>query len=88
MAKPDTGDALVQIAREGGSRALKLVGDIMERNHRETSHTFQVLYEDEVAKHKVTKEQLRLAEERLERIGERMAWLFYGDDLDDDLPPR
>lgn len=74
---PTAGDALVEIANEDKG-ALKLVGDIMERN-AEQAHTInQTLLEQEKRAHDETKRQLRKLQHALTDTEDRIQWLLGG----------
>lgn len=75
MTDVTTGDALVAIAAEE-PRALKLVGDILERNARSTSAGFEQLYESEKRAHAETRDLLASARETIATIEHRHQWLL------------
>lgn len=73
------GDALVEIAEiEPG--ALKLVGDLMAHNARSLEWQFEQLYLGEKHAHEETRQRLRDANEHIDRIQRRLAWLGGGPD--------
>lgn len=85
MARDDEttqGDALASIAKEAPG-ALKLVGDLMERNSRDYVWNMEGLLEHEKAAHARTQARLDKALDRLALINERMNWLLGGEMWDD-----
>lgn len=72
------GDAFVAIADEGGDGALKLVGDIMERNRVALDASLDLILEDEKQEHNMTRIALRDAKFHLNDMQERVAWLMGG----------
>lgn len=68
-----------RIADLGGSGALALVADLMQRDAAQTASILQSLYEGERAAHEKTKAQLAVAEARMARAQDRLAALFAYD---------
>ena len=75
MSEPTQGDALAAIAEEDVG-ALKLVGDLMERNARDIAWAMEQAYEGEKAAHARTQAKLDAALDRLDLMEQRLAWLF------------
>lgn len=71
------GDALVAIGKED-VEALKLVGDIMERNAEATARSLNDALQMEQRAHEQTLQELREARHQLLQVRERFEWLLGG----------
>lgn len=80
------GDALAVIAAES-PESLKLLGDLMAWNARDSAWALEQAYEGEKRDHERTKERLERANRQLDFMQYRMEWLMglhhdpFGDPL-------
>jgi cellobiose-specific phosphotransferase system component IIA len=70
-------DAYEQIGKEGGTKALAMVADYMERSGAANDRLMNSLYEGERAAHERTKERLAEAEAQLSVIHHRIMGLLF-----------
>lgn len=77
------GDALAVIVEEGGTGALKIVGDVMASNSESSIKAYESMYEAEKAENAELRRQLRQSQYKINVIRDRIDWLLGGD-LDGD----